>query len=128
MEAQHHTDAVTASRISEARVRVSAQVQQPDHKDALTASVTTEARLRVPAPVQERDHKDAVTASVTTGALSITVINAAKYAAQWQAKMFYCFQTDDNYDPEFDDADGSDSDDGTGYGNHSQVYRISGKD
>ena len=77
--------------------------------------------------MQEPRYKDAVTASVTTDALSTTVIREATYAAQWQAKTFYCFHTDDDYDPEYDDADDSDSDDGTGYGNRSQVYRVSGK-
>ena len=119
---------MTASRKSEPRRRVHAPVQEPHHKDAVTASVTTASRLPVTAPVQEPRYKDAVTASVTTDALSTTVIREATYAAQWQAKTFYCFQTDDNYDPEFDDVDGSDSDDGTGYGNRSVVYRASGKD
>ena len=77
--------------------------------------------------MQEPHYKDAVTASVTTDALSTTVIREATYAAHWQAKTFYCFHTDDDYDPEYDDADDSDSDDGPGYGNRSQVYRIFGK-
>ena len=125
---QHHTDVVTASRKSEPRRRVHAPVQEPHHKDAVTASVTTASRLPVTAPVQEPRYKDAVTASVTTDALSTTVIREATYAAQWQAKTFYCFHTADDYDPEFDDVDDSDSDDGTGYGNRSQVYRVSAKD
>ena len=74
---------MTASRISEGRVRVPAQVQQPDHKDAVTASVTTASRLpvtevteaisgtrlhrntpgAVTASVLEQHHTDAVTAS-----------------------------------------------------------------
>ena len=75
--------------------------------------------------MQKPDHKDAVTASVTTGAFSKTVINAAKYAAQWQAKMFYCHFTDAEY--EYDELSSSDSDDDTPYGNRRDVYRVSGK-
>ena len=78
--------------------------------------------------MQEPHCKDAVTASVTTDALSTTVIREATYAAQWQAKTFYCNLIDEEYDPSFNNADGSLNDDGTGYGNRSQVYRISGKD
>ena len=117
VQEQHHTNAVTvtdavtasvttASRLPVTEVTeaisgtrlhrntpgaVTASVLEQHHTDAVTASRKSEPRRRVHAPVQEPHHKDAVTASVITDALSITGIRAAAYAAQWQAKMSYCF-------------------------------------
>ena len=102
-------------------------MQEPHHKDAVTASVTTESRLRVTALLQKPEHKNAVTVSATNDVFSRTVIARATYAAQWQAKMFYCYFTDMEYDLDEAEIDTSDSEDDTPYGNHREVYRVSGQ-